>query len=328
MRGTLMSAFFGLALAGCLGAPPVSSGTGGSGTPSGSGGEEHTGSGGTGSGGSGSGGTPATGSGGSNGSGGSIGTGGSTGSGGTGTSGTGGSSETGGTMGTGGTTGDAGRSGSSGGAGSGGRMGSGGAIGTGGGTAGASGSSGTPAFNMPLRLEDTCGSVLDSSTCLHQGKTRDDALPFSSMIAVTMGGTQGTMYQVKIRIRGIVEPTTITGGTVGTPRQFVTGGSAKPDNGNSGDGAYNQWRLTTTVPNQSYYLNAYANTGHNIYALDYTETIMIGGGSSVKLDVHDANAHLITNTSGSAGGPVTVPMGVSGLANSNVGQFIQVDIVQ
>ena len=61
---------------------------------------------------------------------------------------------------------------------------------------------------------------------------------------------------------------------MGTPRQFVTGGSAKPDNGNAGDGAYNQWRLTTTVPNQSYYLNAYANTGHNIYQLDYTETIM------------------------------------------------------
>ena len=210
-------------------------------------------------------------------------------------------------------------------------MGSGGAIGTGGGTAGMTGtggSSGTPAFDMVLRLEDTCGSIQSSSTCLHQGKATDDALPFSKMTSVHMGGTQGTMYTVKIRIRGIVEPTTITGGTVGTPRQFVTGGSAKPDTGNSGDGAYNQWRLTTTVPNQSYYLNAYPNTGHNIYALDYTETIMIGGGSAVNLDVHDANAHLITNTSGSQGGPVATPTGVSALPNSNVGQFIQIDIVQ
>jgi len=211
-------------------------------------------------------------------------------------------------------------------------MGSGGAIGTGGGTAGMMGSPGTggattATFNMPLRLEDACGSVLDSSTCLHKSKTRDDALPYSDMATVTMGGTQGTMYQVKIHVRGIVEPTTITGGTVGTPRQFVTGGSAKPDNGNSGDGAYNQWRLTTTVPNQAYYLNAYPNTGHNIYAIDYMETIMIGGGSSVKLDVHDANAHLITNTSGSQGGPVTAPTGAPALANSNVGQFVQIDVV-
>jgi len=176
-------------------------------------------------------------------------------------------------------------------------------------------------------LEDACGAIQSSSTCLHQGKTTDDALPFSANKAAMFGGTPGTTYMVKIRIRGIVEPTTITGGTVGTPRQFVTGGTAKPDNGNSGDGAYNQWRLTTTVPNNSYYLNAYPNTGHNIYALDYTETIMIGGGSMVKLDVHDANAHLITNTSGSTGGPVAVPMGVMGLANNNVGQFVQVDVV-
>jgi hypothetical protein len=329
MRGTLMSAFFGMALAGCLGAPAVSSGGGSGGTSSGSGGgEEH------GSGGSGSGGTTATGTGGSTGSGGtgeasgtggSIATGGSTGSGGTSTTGTGGASATGGAMGTGG-TGDAGRSGT-GGAATGGRMGSGGAIGTGGG--GPAGSSGTTAtFDKPLRLEDACGSIQSTSTCLHQGKTTDDALPFSAMQVVNMGGTPGTMYQVKIHIRGIVEPTTISGGTVGTPRQFVTGGSAKPDNGNSGDGAYNQWRLTTTVPNQTYYLNAYPNTGHNIYAIDYMETIMIGGGSSVKLDVHDANAHLITNTSGSAGGPVATPTGVPALANNNVGQFVQVDVVQ
>jgi len=200
------------------------------------------------------------------------------------------------------------------------------------GTAGTTGMAGTsgssPTFDKPLRLEDSCGMTQSSSTCLHQGKTSDDALPYSDMKTVTMGGTPGTTYQVKIRIRGIVEPTTITGGTVGTPRQFVTGGTAKPDMGNSGDGAYNQWRLQTTVPSNSYYLNAYPNTGHNIYAIDYTQTIMIGGGSTVKLDVHDANAHLITNTSGSTGGPVAVPMGVTGLAGNNVGQFVQIDVVQ
>ncbi len=111
------------------------------------------------------------------------------------------------------------------------------------------------------------------------------------------------------------------------PRQFVTGGTAAPDMGNSGPGAYNQWRLTTTVPNHSYYLNAYAGVGHNIYQIDYMQTITIGGGSVVKLDVHDANAHLITNTSGSIGGPVATPPGVTGLANNNVGQFVQVDAV-
>lgn len=293
MRGMLMSAFIGLGLAGCLGTPAVPTGPGGGGNggmSSGSSGGNGQGSGGSAAPGTGTGGTGEIGSGGATSSGGTVGTG-----------GTDNSTGTGGTNGTGGT----------------------GEGGTG--TAGTSGT--TPKFDMPLRLEDACGSIQSSSTCLHQGKTSDDGLPFSKMTSVTMGGTPGTMYQVKIRVRGIVEPTTITGGTVGTPRQFTTGGSAKPDNGNTGDGAYNQWRLTTTVPNQSYYLNAYANTGHNIYAIDYTQTIMIGGGSVVRLDVHDANARMITNTSGSQGGPVTTSMGAPMLMNNNVGQFVQIDTV-
>jgi len=191
------------------------------------------------------------------------------------------------------------------------------------GNGGASGSA--LAFDKPLRLEDSCGAIQSSSTCLHADKTSDDGLPDDHALTVNIGGTTGMMYAVKIRVRGIVEPTTITGGTVGTPRQFVTGGSAKPDMGNSGDGAYNQWRLTTTVPSQSYYLNAYPNTGHTIYGIDYMQTIMIGGGSAVKLAVHDANAHLITNTS-AAMGPAKVD-GLPPLANNNVGQVVQIDIV-
>ncbi len=211
--------------------------------------------------------------------------------------------------------------------------GTGGTAGTGGmmgsaGSAGTAGTSGTtPTFDMPLRLEDPCGAIQSSSICLHQGKTSDDGLPFSKNTSVTMGGIAGTLYQVKIRIRGIVEPTTITGGTVGTPSQFVTAGTAGPDMGNSGNGAYNQWRLTTTVPSQSYYLNAYPSVTHSIYALDYMETITIGGGSTVKLDEHDANAHFVTNTSGAGGGPVATPMGVQPLAGNNVGQFVQIDVV-
>lgn len=332
MRGTSLSALVAVALAGCLSAPATPQGGGGSG------GKPSEGSGGTaqGNGGSaqGNGGSGTTGGAGEQGTGGSIATGGGGGSAGNGDSsgsaGSGGTGADAGTTGSGGSLGGAGgtvgTAGHGGNTGTGGTMGSGGTAGTGaGGAMGSAGASGTLAFDMPLRLEDPCGAIQSTTTCLHQGKTSDDGLPFNKMISVNMTGTQGMMYQVKIHVRGIVEPTTISGGTVGTPRQFITGGTAKPDNGNSGDGAYNQWRLTTTVPNQTYYLNAYPNTGHTIYGIDYMETITIGGGSAVKLDVHDANAHLITNTK-DAQGPVA-PTGLTPLANNNVGQVVQIDIV-
>ena len=49
-------------------------------------------------------------------------------------------------------------------------------------------------------------------------------------------------------------------------------------------------------------------------------TIPIGGGSIVTLDVHDGNAHEISNT---VNNPPLAPTGVSGSMNS--GQFVQID---
>ena len=155
-----------------------------------------------------------------------------------------------------------------------------------------------PHSTCPCGSRMRAGRIQSTSTCLHQGKTTDDALRSAHEDRHTLGGTPGTMYQVKIHVRGIVEPTTSRAARLATPANFVTGGYRACRQGNAGPGAINQWRLTTTVPNQIYYLNAYTSVGHNIYPIDYTETIMIGGGSVVKLDVHDVNAHLITNTSG------------------------------
>src|SRR6185295_1779340 len=122
------------------------------------------------------------------------------------------------------------------------------------------------------------------------------------------GGRRGTMYQVKIHIRGVTEPTHVMGGTAGNPAQFITGGSAYPNNTN--EGTYQQWRLTTTVPNQHYYLNIFTEgLSHIVKALDYTETITIGGGSIITLDVNDGNAHEISNT---VNNPPLMPAGAPG----------------
>jgi hypothetical protein len=172
---------------------------------------------------------------------------------------------------------------------------------------------------MSLRVDDKCSTLQSGNTCLHQGKSSDNGTPFDAKSQVTVGGTTGTTYQVKIHIRGVTEPTHIMGGTPGTPVNFVTGGSAYADSVN--EGQYQQWRLTTTVPNQHYYLNVYTEgLSHIVKLLDFTVTIPIGGGSIVTLDVHDGNAHEISNT---VNNPPLAPTGVPGSMNS--GQFVQID---
>jgi hypothetical protein len=293
MRRTWLSALVAVGLTGCLSAttPPPGGSTGKGGT---------TGSGG------GTGGT-------------TTGAGGSTGAGGTG--------ETGGQGGT--TTGVGGGGGSTGnpdggGADTAGTGGMGGMGGTGGrgGAGGMAGDTGNVGFPMPLRLDDPCSSLLGGNVCLHQGKTSDNGTPYAAMKVATFGGNSGTMYQVKVHVRGVVEPTHLQGGTAGTPAQFLTGGSAYPNNTN--EGQYQQWRLTTTVPNQHYYLNNFNAVGlsHVAYMLDYTETITIGGGTPVTLDVNDGNAHEISNT------VVNPPLKPAGLdqGSMNSGQFVQIDI--
>ena len=312
MRGIFVSGLIGLTLSGCLGGGAVP--VGGSGGTSATGGANA------------SGGASVTGSGGSNGSGGAIASGGSNGSGGSST-GSGGSSTGSGGSSTGsggsegGSNGSGGRIATGGSTGTGGRAATGGATGTGGAATGTGGAATSGIFPMPLRVDDPCSSLLGGNVCLHQGKTSDNGTPFTKMGQLTVGGTPGTMYMVKIRVRGVTEPTHVMGGTAGTPTQFVTGGSAYPNNTN--EGQYQQWRLTTTVPNKAYFLNVFSEgLSHVVKLLDYSQTIMIGGGSIITLDVNDGNAHQISNT---VNNPPLMPTGVPGSMMN--GQFVQIDEV-
>jgi hypothetical protein len=353
MRGIVLSAFVIAIFTGCLSAPaPILSGSAGTsgGSGPGSAGDTGTGgitsgsagatgsagmmegAGGNASGAAGTGGTDtgaggtSTGSGGSGGAAGTAGSGGSSAGGAAGTAGTTGRGGTTGTGGMAGTTGPGGTTGAGGMAGAAGRGGVGGTVGPGGatGTAGTTGTGGTASACAPvdgLRVDDPCGSLLSGNACLHKGKTTDDGTPFSAMKAVTMGGTTGTTYQVKIHFRGVTEPTHIMSGTPGTPANFLTGGTRYPDG--SQESTYQQWRLTTTNPNQHYYLNAFNSVGlaHIVELIDYDQTIPIAAGATVTLDVYDGNAHEISNTVNT---PPLAPSGVPGSMSS--GQFMQLNV--
>ncbi len=78
-------------------------------------------------------------------------------------------------------------------------------------------------------------------TCLH-GRLHEHSFKF--------GGKAGAVYDVTLHIRGIFEPTTITGGDTPDPEHpyFKVGGTAStPD--------WSHWEIEVSEPRQTYWLN-------------------------------------------------------------------------
>jgi len=66
-----------------------------------------------------------------------------------------------------------------------------------------------------------------------------------------MGGVPGTIYDVTLRIRGIVEANVYTGGT-SSMNGFYIGGAV---GGNEGGSQYSQYSLQVSSPATTYHLN-------------------------------------------------------------------------
>jgi hypothetical protein len=107
----------------------------------------------------------------------------------------------------------------------------------------------------------------------------------------TIGGKAGTVYEVTLRIRGIFEPTTITGGDTPDPEHhpyFKVGGTVSTSD-------WSQWRIEVFEPKQTYWLNHYPSVGHRIYKEDFEATIAVAAGSTVVIRVTDGNDRQIDN---------------------------------
>jgi hypothetical protein len=146
---------------------------------------------------------------------------------------------------------------------------------------------GNAAFDMikGFRLDDACGGPDTTTTCLHI----DKASKYHGTKQITLTG-DSTIYNVKIRFRGVTEPTIIGGASNPDPShtQFAKGGSPS-------DRTYQTWYLGVSNPAATYYLNAFKSTGHVVYLVDYTETIPMAANAVLKLDIQDDNNHLILN---------------------------------
>ena len=230
------------------------------------------------------------------GTGGATRSGGSPGSGNGGATGTGGSSTgTGGSTSTGGVSGSAGSGGAKGGAG--GAVGGSGGRGSDAAAEGGSPSEGGASVGVEIAgklhkyvrtLKCVRGNPDDmrrSCYCAEADANRKDPFNF--------GGDPAVVYNVVVRIRGIVEPRGYTGGMLQDPANpwFYVGGMA---GGPSDNRFYNQYKILVTEPKQVYYLNANSkgilpssSKDHDVWKIDYKFTLKIKGGTGVDIVSED-----------------------------------------
>ena len=246
-------------------------------------------------------------------SGGSSGTGGKTS--GSGGSSSGGASGEGGSSG--GSSGDAsgGSPGASGGgSGSGGSSGgSGGGTGTGGASAGSGGGGGASDAGGGGDMAAAGGGVaiagmlhkhLSTVKCVRQQSDGKSCFAGPAdenrTTAITFAGDPAVTYDVKLHVRGLVEPRGYTGGMLQDPANvwFYVGGMP---GGPQDDNRYGSYQIATADPKQVYYLNRddknilHSPQNHNLFKLDYVVTLKVKGGSMVQVIVADAKGSGMIN---------------------------------
>jgi hypothetical protein len=137
-------------------------------------------------------------------------------------------------------------------------------------------------FNA-LVLHDNCTGEYppQPDTCLHKQLVEK---------SFTFGGSRDVIYDVRLRIRGIFEPTTILNGQ--TPYAdhpyFKIGGTVQTPE-------WSAWHIQVSSPKQIYWLNHYPTVSHTIYAEDFEATIPVAGEAAVVVRVVDGNDRQIDN---------------------------------
>ena len=128
------------------------------------------------------------------------------------------------------------------------------------------------------------------------------------------GGEKGKKYAVTLRFRGVVEPMMYKNGKqVGD--YFYIGGEKN-------NGTYNVYQISVSSPKSHYFLNRQDKVGHQIFTIDYTQTIEIDGGATITFHGDGQNGRLITNFK-----KLVVP-DIAPAPKPYNGQFVQVDVVE
>lgn len=164
-----------------------------------------------------------------------------------------------------------------------------------------------------LFLHDECTGDYppQPDTCLHKQLIEKP---------LTFGGKPGVVYDVRLRIRGIFEPTTIAGGETPYPEHpyYQVGGTIRTRD-------WSAWHIEVSNPKQTYWLNHYPRVGHTIYLEDFEATIPIAGGASVIVRVVDGNDRQIDNSEPGRPDRLQIIKGV--IDKPLAGQMLRLDVL-
>jgi hypothetical protein len=163
-----------------------------------------------------------------------------------------------------------------------------------------------------LRIEAPCvGTTLNLCSgiyCNTSGDTNDVA---------TLQGDPGTLYEVTLRIRGVVEEKAYIGGM--SDGFWNEGGQPSSD-------FWNVYGLQIADPPQSYFVNAGIAGTSYCHDLDYEQTVTVRGNTDLTLSMTDAN-DCETRNRDINGNPIVVP-DIPPDPMAFDGQFVQIDLVE
>lgn len=168
-----------------------------------------------------------------------------------------------------------------------------------------------------LRLEVPCADHFNQGTECHWKREllqpADSPWKLALQTARTFDADAGSIFDVTLHIRGVVEPKNFTGGDVQFDH-FQSGGTPVKND-------YNFYNIEVSEPRAVYTVNRSAEkVGHFTFPLDYRVTVPVRGGATVKVTAYDSNDVAIANHQRH------VVAGVPPDPQPFDGQFFQVDV--
>ena len=139
--------------------------------------------------------------------------------------------------------------------------------------------------------------------------------------AATIGGKAGSVYDVRLRIRGLFEPTTILGGETPDAAHpyYQVGGAIRQKD-------WSAWHIDVSEPKQTYWLNHYPKVSHTIYKEDFEATIPMAAGATVTVRVVDGNNRQMDNAEPDRADRMQIIAGVTDKPLD--GQMLRLDVVK
>ena len=169
-----------------------------------------------------------------------------------------------------------------------------------------------------LRLEVPCGDHFNDGTECHWDRQlmqpAGSAWKLRQEVVRTFAADANVVFDVTLRVRGVVEPKNFIDGDVRFDH-FQSGGTPVKND-------YNFYNIEVSSPHAIYTVNRNAEkVGHYTFPIDYQVTIPIRGGATVTMGAYDSNDVAIANHQRH------VVAGVPPDPQPFDGQFFQVDVL-